>query len=207
MKLKISGYNEAKKIIESGWPTKVISIVDTGISRIVQDDEDNITGIFYDTLTHPTKEKLEPIFDFFKTITNNDNVLIHCSAGISRSTACALSLLISKGFSYEDALKIVYKARPQACPNDTIIKLFDDYSGMNGKLSKKYNVTKGEFITNFNNYVNVTNDDDLNMGVSDLLKSYSALDDVSDEDLMVFDEQIDKDAEDILNIIKKSYKK
>lgn len=206
MKLKISGYNEAKKIIDSGWPTKVVSIVDTELTRLVQDNEDNITGIFYDTLTHPTKEKLEPIFHFFKTITNNDNVLIHCSAGISRSTACALTLLISKGFSYEDALKIVYKARPQACPNDTIVKLFDEFSNMNGELIKKYNVTKGEFITNFNNYVNGTNDDDLNMGFSDLLKSYSALDEVSDEDLMAFDEQIIKDADDILNIIRKSYK-
>lgn len=206
MKLKICGYNGAKKIIESNWQTKLISIVDSDISRIVPDNENNITGIFYDTLTHPTKEKLVPIFDFFKSITNNDNVLIHCSAGISRSTACALTLLISKGFSYEDALKIVYKARPQACPNDTVIKLYDDYSGMNGELIKKYNVTKGEFITNFNNYVNDTNDDDLSMGFSDLLKSYSALDEATDEELMAFDEQIDKDAEHILNIIKKSYK-
>lgn len=204
MKLKIAGYTEARRIINQGWPTKVISIVDYETRRLVDDDQNNITGIFWDTLEGPKKDILEPIFKFFDSITENDNVLIHCSAGISRSTATALALLLSKGFDYDSAIKIVYKARPQACPNDTVLKLYDDYSGLNGRLIKKYAVTKGQFISDFNNYAfKGTENDDLKMGFSDLLKSYTDADFLpTEEELNEFDNHLSDISNDILRLIK-----
>jgi protein-tyrosine phosphatase len=45
-------------------------------------------------------------------------VLIHCSAGVSRSIAVATAYLIQrKGFSYSDALRRVRSARPLGDPN------------------------------------------------------------------------------------------
>ena len=205
MKLKIAGYTEARKIINQGWPTKVISIVDYEIRRLVDDDQNNITGIFWDTLTSPKAELLNPIFKFFDNITNDDNVLIHCSAGISRSTATAIAMLLSKGFDYETSIKIVYKARPQACPNDTVLALYDEYSGLNGELIKKYSVTKGQFLADFNDYVNSDpNSEDFNMGYSDLLKSYNDADFIpTEEELNAFDDHLSDISGDILSMLRK----
>lgn len=143
MKLKISNYKDAKKIVKSGWATKIISIVDCEESKIIKEnDENRITGIFLDNLVNPTKDKVYPIFNFFKNIKNEDNVLIHCSQGISRSTAIAFCLLYSKIFTYDKSMEILYSARPQACPNGKIIELFDDYLNKNGKLYKVYQENK-----------------------------------------------------------------
>ncbi|MEW5860630.1 MAG: HEAT repeat domain-containing protein [Cyanobacteriota bacterium] len=64
------------------------------------------------------------------------DVLIHCFAGVSRSTAIALivyAVLLGVG-KEESALAYVLKARPQAVPNPWIVELADEALGRNGKL-------------------------------------------------------------------------
>ncbi|GJE99573.1 ual-specificity phosphatase domain-containing protein [Phanerochaete sordida] len=49
-------------------------------------------------------------------------VLVHCLAGISRSTSMvAAYLMYSRGLSPEDALTLIRKARPQVEPNDSFL--------------------------------------------------------------------------------------
>ncbi len=45
------------------------------------------------------------------------NVLVHCSAGISRSCSIVIGYLIIKGWKYEDALKLVQSKRKICNPN------------------------------------------------------------------------------------------
>jgi predicted protein tyrosine phosphatase len=40
------------------------------------------------------------------------SMIVHCAAGISRSTACAWGIMIAKGVDAETALRALYKARP-----------------------------------------------------------------------------------------------
>jgi predicted protein tyrosine phosphatase len=64
------------------------------------------------------------------------DVLIHCFAGVSRSTAVALivyAVLLGVG-KEEEALAYVLKARPQAEPNPWIVELADEALGRKGKL-------------------------------------------------------------------------
>ena len=68
----------------------------------------------------------ENIYQFFESsyefidecVTNNGIILIHCAAGISRSTTITCSYLMKKNnLTFEEAFKIVKTARPIAGPN------------------------------------------------------------------------------------------
>ena len=64
-------------------------------------------------------------------------ILVHCEAGISRSTAAALAILVQDhGIEQIDyCVKKIYETQPNAFPNPVISKLADDYLGCEGKLS------------------------------------------------------------------------
>lgn len=69
MNIKITNYKGAKRIINSDNNfTKIISIIDTEKVRLINDNENQITGIFLDNLFNPIKEKVFPLFDFFNNI-------------------------------------------------------------------------------------------------------------------------------------------
>lgn len=177
MNIKITNYKDAKEIIGNDNNfTKIISIIDTEKVRLINDNENQITGIFLDNLFNPTKEKVFPLFDFFNNISDNDNVLIHCSQGISRSTAIAFSLLLYKGYNFEDAMKNIYQIRPQACPNDTIIKLIDEYLNLDGKIYQQFKENKYKDFINNDEYEDCLNEDE-----------------TSEEDLNLFDDNLDFD--------------
>lgn len=77
------------------------------------------------------------VIDFTQAMrTCGEDVLIHCFAGVSRSTAVALivyAVLLGVG-KEEEALAYVLKARPQAEPNPWIVELADEALGRKGKL-------------------------------------------------------------------------
>jgi hypothetical protein len=53
-----------------------------------------------------------------KAIEAKENILIHCEAGISRSSSVVIGhLILSRGFKAEDALKFVETSRPCIWPN------------------------------------------------------------------------------------------
>ena len=55
--------------------------------------------------------------------------LIHCHAGISRSTAIGYSVLRGRGMSKWDALNEIYKIVPSAMPNRRIVRFADEIYG------------------------------------------------------------------------------
>lgn len=82
----------------------------------------------------PSRENLERILEFSKTFEDDDRVLIHCHAGISRSTATAIAVLIQHGMSVPDAYDHAFSIRPHMNPNTLIIGFADDLLGCNGEL-------------------------------------------------------------------------
>ncbi|MEW6497202.1 MAG: HEAT repeat domain-containing protein [Cyanobacteriota bacterium] len=85
----------------------------------------------------PTSEDIRKVIDFIPLISQDGgNVLIHCRAGISRSSAVALTLcavLLGEG-KEEEALAHVLEVRPLAVPNLWIVELADEALGREGKL-------------------------------------------------------------------------
>lgn len=79
-----------------------------------------------DRLIHWARSSVEP--------ENESQYLFHCSAGISRSTACALITLIALGLEPQHALVMMFNARPIASPNRLLIRHADRALGLAGRL-------------------------------------------------------------------------
>ena len=64
----------------------------------------------------------------------NSVLLIHCHAGISRSTAIAIAILVQSGWGIQKSVDYVKSMRRIMAPNPILTQYADDYLKMNGKL-------------------------------------------------------------------------
>ena len=86
----------------------------------------------------PIEDDVRRILDFAAGLDPAGSVLIHCWAGISRSTAIAYAVLCqSTGPGHEtDCLEGVLVARPQAFPNALIVALADRILERHGAMQR-----------------------------------------------------------------------
>jgi predicted protein tyrosine phosphatase len=88
----------------------------------------------------PEKHHIEALLEFGKGLAATDDplnhLLVHCHAGISRSTASMTILLAeARPDASEDTLFAdIREIRPQAWPNSRMIAMADDLLGRNGRL-------------------------------------------------------------------------
>jgi len=82
-----------------------------------------------------TSENLGDILAYSKSFAEEDLVLVHCFAGISRSSATACAILRQHGMDYEDIRKYVQTIRPVAWPNSYLLGIYDELLGCGGELS------------------------------------------------------------------------
>jgi predicted protein tyrosine phosphatase len=75
----------------------------------------------------PTMQNLKNCLEFTKNLTSDDKLLIHCHAGVSRSTAIAVAVLIQHEMDFNDAFNYVLMIRDCAIPNKKIVELTDRY--------------------------------------------------------------------------------
>jgi len=85
----------------------------------------------------PTQQHVREILTWGYTVPDDNCIaIVHCFAGISRSTAAGLALNIQRfGFNAEKLSKWL-EHRPNAWPNSLIARYADDLLGLNGKLIK-----------------------------------------------------------------------
>jgi predicted protein tyrosine phosphatase len=85
-------------------------------------------------------DQVQHMLDFARTIESPSRVLIHCWAGISRSTAVAYAVLCQHtGPGHETAcLDHIRKIRPQAIPNSLIITLAEASLGRSTAMFDAY---------------------------------------------------------------------
>ncbi|HEX4140246.1 MAG TPA: hypothetical protein VHY09_07855 [Candidatus Methylacidiphilales bacterium] len=84
----------------------------------------------------PDRNHVYRILLFSQGFTLNDRILIHCRAGISRSTAiaCAITAQHSPPGEEKHAVEHIRSIRPLMLPNFLIIKLADEILQRQGKL-------------------------------------------------------------------------
>ena len=154
--IKVLGIAKAKQQIGADWPTHIISVInDAGpawpATHIDRQHDNHIILNFHDVetddpeeykdLTPPTAKEIKEILETVDYWQLNDEhkLLVHCSAGKSRSTAIAIALLVKAGMSPEDAVKKVKLLSPAMCPNRLMIELFDDAMKLDGALITEVN--------------------------------------------------------------------
>lgn len=135
---KAEAYNFAEKNDLTGW--RVVSILDPGKKQIYLGG-DQIT-VWFDDIIEPIPDFKEPttevvlgILEKCKTDKKGVKTLVHCTAGISRSTAIAWGILVAKGRDAVLAAEHIMRVRPIALPNPLIISI----------ICREYGVSKIPF--------------------------------------------------------------
>lgn len=88
--------------------------------------------------TPPRADDAERLIGFLEAWDKQDPMLIHCWAGISRSTAAAYTALclFRPNADEEEIAFELRNASPSATPNKLIVSLADDVLGRNGRMVK-----------------------------------------------------------------------
>lgn len=87
-------------------------------------------------LQPPSREHVGELLNFLSRWGGNEDLLIHCWMGISRSTAAAAIALACHDPGqdmYQLALRL-RRASPSATPNPLMISIADDMMGLDGRL-------------------------------------------------------------------------
>ena len=83
----------------------------------------------------PGQEHVEELIAFLGDWPGSEPVVLHCYAGVSRSTAAALiALTVGANGRELEAARTLREAAPHAQPNSLIIALADRLLGRNGRL-------------------------------------------------------------------------
>ncbi len=118
------GFYRSSDLSEHGI-THILSIgagypwapADTNVSRLYLDVAD---------------EAREPIHQVwskaFAYIDSAPRVLVHCTAGISRSPTIVIAYLMSKGMPLSVAVRTTVRARPEAKPNSGFVRALINYA-------------------------------------------------------------------------------
>jgi predicted protein tyrosine phosphatase len=140
IQLKISDIRDAPFYIFE-WATKTVSLLDPGTELSgFSNKPDHLIRWFHDVdapadwTTAPTEEDFAAILAFADGLQAGDRLLVHCHAGISRSTAAAITILMQRGMPHTEALRVVQAVRPQLWPNSLIIAMADRHFNLDGQL-------------------------------------------------------------------------
>lgn len=148
MELKVDGISKAKRLIAEDWPTHIISIVneaggDFGATVIDRQHNDHYIFSFHDVENEnsseyvvPTRQDIKDILETAAMVPSNGRLLVHCTAGKSRSTAAGIGILIQGGMDPQSAFDWMKAHRPAMFPNRLMIEYVDDYLDLGGELIK-----------------------------------------------------------------------
>ena len=91
----------------------------------------------------PTREHIKQVIEFARVLPEDADLLIHCQAGISRSTAVAIGIACLDGKNPAEALQYIRSIREPTLrkgylvlPNRRIIDFFDSELELNGELNR-----------------------------------------------------------------------
>lgn len=89
-----------------------------------------------DGMIHPQDFHVTEVLDFARAWNHASPMIVHCFAGISRSTASAFSILcaLNPEASEEQIAQRLREASPTATPNFLIVSIADDILGRGGRM-------------------------------------------------------------------------
>lgn len=144
MKVFVCSRNQVSRKTSKLGITHVLSLLDPGKKPYLHPSTPNKNWLllhFEDNLeahqpNSPTKDHVKLILDWAKKLPNDAILLVHCEAGVSRSTAAAFAILVQHHGvdNIEDCASMLLDVRPEACPNPLITLWADEILECGGKL-------------------------------------------------------------------------
>ena len=109
--------------------THVLNVA-TGIRNVFLDQYKYFNVELLDVPETDVRCVFERTNEFIRqAVAEHGRVLIHCNAGISRSSCIVLAYLLGvHRMAYEEAYKLVKAARPNIRPNDGFVRQLKDYA-------------------------------------------------------------------------------
>ena len=149
MKVYVSSRSQVSKITSKVDATHVLSLLDPGKRPWLHPKTPLANWklfIFEDVIDPqydraPTFDHVQDILDWAKALPDDCVLLVHCEAGVSRSTAAALAILVQyHGVENIDkCVDLLFGVRPESAPNPLIAKYADQILNCNGKLIEAAN--------------------------------------------------------------------
>jgi len=83
-----------------------------------------------------TEVMIRRLLSIYAQTRPDHNILFHCFAGVSRSSAAAFIWLVHHGVPYGDAYQLIVNVRgPFVCPNQLMVKWADGLMGHKGVMA------------------------------------------------------------------------
>ena len=144
MKVFVCSLSNVSKATSKHGCTHVLSLLDPGKRPFLHPKTDRNNWLllhFEDNLDEndpnsPTRSHVTQILEWGRSLPGDAVVLVHCEAGVSRSTAAALAILVQHHGNdhINECINLLVDMRPVACPNPLITKWADEQLGCNGAL-------------------------------------------------------------------------
>tara|TARA_B110000196_G_C21085166_1_gene634579 strand:- start:401 stop:964 length:564 start_codon:yes stop_codon:yes gene_type:complete len=133
-------------VIDPGYapetPKSVKSHLKLGFDDITKISPDNhIFRLNTDEVPQlpPNQFHIDSIAEFTNLWKVDEDIVIHCWCGVSRSMATATYLMCKKNINdIENNIKYIRSIAPHANPNKLLIKLFEENLGTKGQIAKSY---------------------------------------------------------------------
>ena len=130
------GVTHVLSILDPGWPEPAVFRAFGPHLRTTLRFHDAIERA--PQIVLPKRRHIKAILKFGSDLGGDlSHLLIHCHAGVSRSTA-AMAIILAQAFAHESEEAIVDRLlliRPQAWPNSRMVDIADELLGREGRLS------------------------------------------------------------------------
>jgi predicted protein tyrosine phosphatase len=99
-------------------------------------------------LALPSEKHITDLLDFVIDWDQNAPMLVHCFAGMSRSTACAFIALCALNERHTEAriARAMARLSPTATPNRRLVALADDILGREGRMIAAVDQMRAPFV-------------------------------------------------------------
>ena len=154
----VCSLNDLNNVCESVKPRFVISVIDPGYAPETPKGVEHHLKLGFDDIvkispenkifrlntndipqTLPAVNDINSIVEFTKNYKDDENIVIHCWCGVSRSMATATYLLCRNNTStIEENIKYIREVAPHANPNKLMIKLFENKLNVKNEISSAY---------------------------------------------------------------------
>jgi predicted protein tyrosine phosphatase len=142
--LIVSGLHDVDAVVRSRRPSHVITLLDPHLmGEAPRFFPDRHLKVAVDDIWEPSEgmvlphaDQVDRVLDFGRTWDASAPLLVHCWAGVSRSTATAFILACERNPETPELTiaKALRKASSAATPNPLLVQLADDMLGRGGRM-------------------------------------------------------------------------